>query len=90
MLDAHGTAEPGKERGKALALVLEQQLVHRPERALVRRGRGREVVHEPHRVEPRGLGRERALEDAIEAALSGKSVPASSTHAVGCYISDLE
>ncbi|HXJ06537.1 MAG TPA: redoxin family protein [Candidatus Acidoferrum sp.] len=30
------------------------------------------------------------LEDAIEAALSGKSLPASSTHAVGCYISDLE
>jgi thiol-disulfide isomerase/thioredoxin len=30
------------------------------------------------------------LEDAISAALSGKSLTADSAHAVGCYISDLE
>jgi hypothetical protein len=30
------------------------------------------------------------LEDAISAALSGKSLAADATHAVGCYISDLE
>ncbi len=30
------------------------------------------------------------LEDAISAALSGKSLAANATHAVGCYISDLE
>ena len=30
------------------------------------------------------------LEDAISAALGGKSLAAESTHAVGCYISDLE
>ncbi|MGB6684662.1 MAG: redoxin family protein [Candidatus Acidiferrum sp.] len=30
------------------------------------------------------------LEDAIEAAMSGKQPAASTTHAVGCYISDLE
>ena len=42
------------------------------------------------------IGRSRAaattheLEDAISAALSGKSLAADSAHAVGCYISDLE
>ncbi|MHB8503782.1 MAG: thioredoxin domain-containing protein, partial [Candidatus Acidiferrales bacterium] len=30
------------------------------------------------------------LEDAIEAALGGKSLAAGTVHAVGCYISDLE
>jgi thiol-disulfide isomerase/thioredoxin len=30
------------------------------------------------------------LEDAISAALGGKSLAANATHAVGCYISDLE
>jgi len=30
------------------------------------------------------------LEDAISAALTGKSLSADATHAVGCYISDLE
>jgi hypothetical protein len=30
------------------------------------------------------------LEDAIQAALSGKSLATRSIHAVGCYISDLE
>jgi len=30
------------------------------------------------------------LEDAISAALGGKSLSADATHAVGCYISDLE
>ena len=30
------------------------------------------------------------LEDAIEAAVSGKTLAVSTTHAVGCYISDLE
>jgi thiol-disulfide isomerase/thioredoxin len=30
------------------------------------------------------------LDDAIAAALSGKSLAASATHAVGCYIADLE
>jgi len=30
------------------------------------------------------------LEDAISAALGGKSLAADATHAVGCYISDLE
>jgi hypothetical protein len=30
------------------------------------------------------------LEDAIAAALGGKSLLADATHGVGCYISDLE
>ena len=30
------------------------------------------------------------LEDAISAALGGKSLPGDATHGVGCYISDLE
>jgi hypothetical protein len=30
------------------------------------------------------------LEDAISAALGGKSLAVNATHAVGCYISDLE
>jgi thiol-disulfide isomerase/thioredoxin len=30
------------------------------------------------------------LEDAISAALGGKSLPVDATHGVGCYISDLE
>jgi len=42
------------------------------------------------------IGRKRSvattheLEEAISAALGGKSVPAGATHGVGCYISDLE
>jgi len=30
------------------------------------------------------------LEDAISAALGGKSLDVDATHGVGCYISDLE
>jgi thiol-disulfide isomerase/thioredoxin len=77
------------------ALVKESQAQITPE-AAVFDGKGHLVYHGriDNLYEEAGRARTVAtthdLEDAIEAALSGKSVPASSTHAVGCYISDLE
>ena len=77
------------------ALVKESQAQITPEAAvfdgkghLVYHGRIDNLYEEPGRA--RKIATTHELEDAIEAALSGKSVPASSTHAVGCYISDLE
>jgi len=77
------------------ALVKESQAQITPE-AAVFDGKGHLVYHGriDNLYEEAGRARTVAttheLEDAIEAAMSGKSVPASSTHAVGCYISDLE
>lgn len=77
------------------ALVKESQAQITPE-AAVFDGKGHLVYHGRIDNLYKEIGRARTvattheLEDAIEAALSGKSVPASSTHAVGCYISDLE
>ena len=77
------------------ALVKESQAQITPE-AAVFDGKGHLVYHGRIDNLYEEVGRARTvattheLEDAIEAALSGKSVPASSTHAVGCYISDLE
>jgi len=77
------------------ALVKESQAQITPE-AAVFDGKGRLIYHGRIDNLYEEIGRARTvattheLEDAIEAALSGKSVPASSTHAVGCYISDLE
>jgi len=77
------------------ALVKESQAQITPE-AAVFDGKGHLVYHGriDNLYEEAGRARKIAttheLEDAIEAALSGKSVPASSIHAVGCYISDLE
>lgn len=77
------------------ALVKESQAQITPE-AAVFDGKGHLVYHGRIDNLYEAIGRARTvattheLEDAIEAALSGKSVPASSTHAVGCYISDLE
>jgi thiol-disulfide isomerase/thioredoxin len=77
------------------ALVKESQAQITPEGAVFD-GKGHLVYHGRIDNLYEEVGRARTvattheLEDAIEAALSGKSVPASSTHAVGCYISDLE
>jgi thiol-disulfide isomerase/thioredoxin len=77
------------------ALVKESQAEITPE-AAVFDGKGHLVYHGriDNLYEEAGRARTVAttheLEDAIESAMSGKSVPASSTHAVGCYISDLE
>jgi hypothetical protein len=77
------------------ALVKESLAQITPE-AAVFDGKGHLVYHGRIDNLYEAIGRARTvattheLEDAIEAALSGKSVPASSTHAVGCYISDLE
>ena len=77
------------------ALVKESQAQITPE-AAVFDGKGRLVYHGRIDNLYEEIGRARMvattheLEDTIEAALSGKSVAASSTHAGGCYISDLE
>jgi hypothetical protein len=75
------------------ALVKESQAEITPE-AAVFDGKGHLVYHGriDNLYEEAGRARTVAttheLEDAIESAMSGKSVPASSTHAVGCYIPD--
>ena len=77
------------------ALVKESQARITPE-AAVFDGKGHLVYHGRIDNLYEEIGRTRTvattheLEDAIVAALSGKSAPVSSTHAVGCYISDLE
>jgi hypothetical protein len=77
------------------ALVKESQAQITPE-AAVFDGKGHLVYHGRIDNLYQEIGRTRTvattheLEDAIEAALSGKSLATRSIHAVGCYISDLE
>jgi thiol-disulfide isomerase/thioredoxin len=82
-------------RDPQMALVKESQAQITPE-AAVFDGKGRLVYHGRIDNLYEEIGRARTvattheLEDAIEATLSGKTVRARSTQAVGCYISDLE
>src|SRR5208282_4483866 len=76
-------------------LVKESQVQITPEAAVF--GAGRHLVYHgriDNLYEDIGRARSAAttheLSDAISAALSGKSPAADATHAVGCYISDLE
>jgi hypothetical protein len=77
------------------ALVKESQAQITPE-AAVFDGKGHLVYHGRIDNLYQEIGRTRTvattheLEDAIQAALSGKSLATRSIHAVGCYISDLE
>src|SRR5271155_2114393 len=76
-------------------LVKESQVQITPEVAVF--GAGRHLVYHgriDNLYEDIGRARSAAttheLEDAISAALSGKSLDVGATHGVGCYISDLE
>jgi hypothetical protein len=76
-------------------LVKESQVQITPEVAvfdagqhLVYHGRIDDLYEDIGRV--RSVATTHELEDAISAALGGKSLAADATHAVGCYISDLE
>lgn len=77
------------------ALVKESQVQITPEVAVFDRNR-KLVYHGRIDNLYEDIGRARSaattheLEDAISAALSGKSLPSDAAHAVGCYISDLE
>ncbi|MGB8456754.1 MAG: hypothetical protein WCE50_03490, partial [Candidatus Acidiferrum sp.] len=76
-------------------LVKESQAQITPE-AAVFDARGHLVYHGRIDNLYQDIGRSRTvattheLEDAIEAALSGKTLAVNTAHAVGCYISDLE
>jgi thiol-disulfide isomerase/thioredoxin len=77
------------------ALVKESQVQITPEvavfdgsRKLVYHGRIDNLYEDVGRARHAATTHE--LEDAISAALGGKSLTADATHAVGCYISDLE
>jgi thiol-disulfide isomerase/thioredoxin len=76
------------------ALVKESQVQITPEVAvfdagkLIYHGRIDNLYEDIGRV--RSAATTHELEDAISAALAGKSVAADTTHAVGCYISDVE
>jgi thiol-disulfide isomerase/thioredoxin len=76
-------------------LVKESQVEITPEvavfstdRRLVYHGRIDNLYEDVGRT--RSVATTHELQDAISAALGGKSLPVDATHAVGCYISDLE
>jgi thiol-disulfide isomerase/thioredoxin len=76
-------------------LVKESQVEITPEvavfstdRRLVYHGRIDNLYEDVGRT--RSVATTHELQDAIFAALGGKSLPVDATHAVGCYISDLE